>query len=237
VKPLTATDLTDREALALAYNGPGIATEVPVPDPTLGTWNRFPEPLGTTGTGLFEPLSAFMDRASTAPPQEWLIEGLLPCSGKVMVVAAPNAGKTWLALVAVKTAAALGRECFLVEEEGGLRALADRIRALGLHELPGINIAHLRGVSLDDQRMLANLHSALKAAAAPVLALDPLNSVWGGDENDTHAATKLRKKLDALCAVNPSALVMVLHHTSKAGERGDGPPAGRRVTSSTKGAR
>lgn len=195
---------------------------VPGSHPRAGKWEPVPGTAGNHGNRLFEPISAFMARAESAPPVEWLLDDLLPSAGKVMLVAAPNAGKTWLALIAVKTAAAAGRECFLVEEEGGMRALADRMRALGLPAFPSVQVAHLRGVSLDDRETLQGLRAVLSGAVAPVLVLDPLNSVWSGDENETHAATLLRRKLDELCAANPRALVMLLHHTSKAGERGEG---------------
>lgn len=186
-----------------------------------GVTGTFPERAGTPGTP-FETISDFLARADNAPPIEYLIEKLVPGSGKVMLYSAPNAGKTWLALLILKTAAALGRACFLVEEEGGLRALANRMRTLGLQDLAGINVAHLRGVSLDDRKMVKLLCGELASAEAPVLVLDPLNSVWGGDENDTHAATQLRQVLDTLVRANPRALIAVLHHTSKAGERGEG---------------
>lgn len=186
-----------------------------------GGTGTFRERSGTTGTP-FESIEAFLARADSAPPIEYLIEKLVPGSGKVMMYSAPNAGKTWLALLILKTAAALGRSCFLVEEEGGLRALANRMRTLGLQGLPTISVAHLRGVSLDDRKMVKLLCDELAATDAPVLVLDPLNSVWGGDENDTHAATQLRQVLDALARANPRALIAVLHHTSKAGERGEG---------------
>jgi hypothetical protein len=57
-----------------------------------------------------------------------------------------------------------------------------------------------------------------------VLILDPFSSLFLGDENDTGAVNQAKEHIQALASINPRALVVLLHHTSKAGERGDGPP-------------
>ena len=63
-----------------------------------------PERPGTTG-GLFESLADFLDRTAKLPPPSWLLEPLVPDAGRLFMVSAPNAGKTFLALVIAKAAA------------------------------------------------------------------------------------------------------------------------------------
>src|SRR4051812_4034193 len=79
-----------------------------------GTGNQFREPAGTGGTIRFEPLAAFLERADKAPPVDWLIPELVPNSGSLLMVAPPNAGKTWLALAIIKAAVAKDRPVFMV---------------------------------------------------------------------------------------------------------------------------
>lgn len=72
------------------------------------------------------------------PPARWLIGGVVPESGRRFVIAAPNAGKTWLALVIAKTAAALGRRVVAVLDEGSsvLSGWADVHRNLTHEQTP-----------------------------------------------------------------------------------------------------
>ncbi len=173
---------------------------------------------------LFEPLTAFMERASKQAEPSWLVDGLVPDTGRLFVVSAPNAGKTFMALVIAKTAAVAGRPVFLVLEEGGTRRTGDRFRNLAFDPALPVHVAHLRGVQLDDPSVIAQLQQLLKEHPAPVLVLDPFAAIFSGDENDTRAMNAARAHLDDLANVNPGALLCVLHHTSKAGERGDAGP-------------
>lgn len=172
---------------------------------------------------LFDRLADFRAKAQNAPAPEWLIEPLVLSSGSVFLVAPPNAGKTYLALVIAKTAAALGRKVFIVEEEGGIRAFSSRIDNLAFPADAPVFIAHQRGVKLDT-RMLKRLSDELAATEAPVLILDPLSALFEGDENDTREASALMRRVMALQRANPRLLLVLLHHSSKAGARGDNGP-------------
>lgn len=203
------------------------SAEVPVP--AMGPVNgnqRFPEPTGTVGTGLpglFENLASFLERTRDLPPLRWLIEGLVPDSGRLFIVAAPNAGKTFLALIIAKTAAAEQRPVYLVLEEGRPRSMFDRFSLLSFDSKAPIHIAHLKGVQLNDSRARAGLLKVLKTNEAPVLILDPFSSLFIGDENDTQAMNQAKGFLEEIARINSRALLVLLHHTSKAGERGDVP--------------
>jgi hypothetical protein len=197
---------------------------VPVPPIGEGTGNRFPEPPGTAGTDLFEPLAAFLERTKDLPPLSWLIEGVVPDSGNLLIVAAPGAGKTFLALVIAKTAAAANRPVFLVLEEGRPRSMFDRFTGLAFPPDAPVHIAHRRGIHLEDEAVRAQVANHLRTHETPVLILDPFSSLFLGDENDTGAVNNAKEQIQALATINPRALIALLHHTSKAGERGEGPP-------------
>lgn len=199
---------------------------VPVPPVGPRTGNRFPEPAGTTGTApaLFEPLGAFLERTKDLPPLSWLIDGVVPDSGNLLIVAAPGAGKTFLALVIAKTAAEMVRPVFIVLEEGRPRSIFDRLTSLAFRPDAPVYIAHRKGIHLEDGAVRAHIANHLRAHEAPVLILDPFSSLFLGDENDTGAVNQAKEHIQALATINPRALIVLLHHTSKAGERGDGPP-------------
>jgi hypothetical protein len=93
---------------------------------------------------LFEPLAVFLERAAKLPPPAWLLKDLVPDAGRIFIVAAPNAGKTFLAMVIGNTAAKAGRPVFMVLEEGGVRTTADRFRNLGFSPAAPVHVAHLR---------------------------------------------------------------------------------------------
>jgi hypothetical protein len=199
----------------------GAAVPVPPVGPSAG--NQFPEPPGTAGTALFEPLAAFLERTKDLPPLSWLIDGVVPDSGNLLIVAAPGAGKTFLALVIAKTAAAANRPVYLVLEEGRPRSMFDRFTALAFPPEAPVHIAHRRGVHLEDRPVREQIANHLRTHETPVLILDPFSSLFLGDENDTGAVNEAKEQIQALATINPRALIALLHHTSKAGERGEGP--------------
>ena len=198
---------------------------VPVPPPHPEAGNRYPEPSGTVGTGgsLFETLSVFMERTRNLPPLSWLIEGMVPDSGNLLVVSAPGVGKTFLALLIARKAAEAGRRSLLVIEEGRPRSLFDRFSALAFPPGAPVFIAHRKGVLLESAKIHAQIAESLSTSEAPVLVLDPFSSLFHGDENDTGAVNQAKEQIQRLATINPRALLVLLHHTSKAGERGDGP--------------
>jgi hypothetical protein len=72
---------------------------------------------------------------------------------KLLIVAPPNAGKTWLALTIARFALERGESVLFVEEEGTTKGLAQRIEALRLSG--PLFVSHSQGSRLDD-RMVAS---------------------------------------------------------------------------------
>ncbi len=228
-EPKDATDLTAREFEdAVANRKPmrrtrrtaSDAAEVPVPVLGVGTGNQFPEPAGTNGNrweGVFEPLETFLSRVQNEPEPAWLIPDLLPDRGKVFIVAEPSAGKTWLALLACKSASSDSRDVFLVEEEGSGRGLGWRLKALNM--AGRVHIAHAKSVLIDDSACRAELVKRIREAVRPVVVFDPFTSLHSGNENDTEHSNAVRRHLTEVANANPDSLVIVCHHTSKNLER------------------
>ncbi len=179
--------------------------------------------LGNPVPPRFESLAAFLERTKDLPDLSWLIEEVVPDSGNLLVVAAPGVGKTFLAFVIAKTAAEAGRPVFMVLEEGRPRSIYGRFTDLRFPPDAPVYIAHRTGMRLDDKAVREELAEHLRDHEAPVLILDPFSSLFLGDENDTRAVNQAKEHIQALASLNPRALVVLLHHTSKAGERGDGP--------------
>ena len=214
-----AASLPDEEVLQAVRTR---RNPVPVPPVDPGTGNPSPEARGSIGP-LFEPLAIFLERTRDLPPLAWLIEGMVPDSGNLLIVSAPGVGKTFLALTIAKKAMEAGRHSLLVIEEGRPRSMFDRFIALAFPPGAPVSIAHRKGVQFEDEAILAQLAEALRAHEAPVLILDPFSSLFHGDENDTGAVNRAKEHVQRLATVNPRALVVLLHHTSKSGERGEGP--------------
>lgn len=190
------------------------------------------EPPRSENRPLFESLAQLLERARNLPPVESLIPDFVPAVGSVLVIGPPNSGKTWLMLLIAKLAAEAGREVFVVEEEGSLKAFGSRLEALALPPESRIYIAYQRGVLLSDKPTFRDLLKAVKSAKRPVLLLDPLCSLYVGDENSTEEASAFRHRLEQLQRANPALLLVLLHHTSRHGAKGDGSPlyAGRGST-------
>lgn len=171
----------------------------------------------------FEALADFLKRAASEPPVEFLLEGLVPDRGRVLVVAEPSAGKTWLALVVAKAARVAGRPVWFIEEEGSAGKLLERFAGLGFDpDDRELFISHLRDVKIDHKPTRDALVAVVREFNKPVIIIDPLTSAWSGDENDTRSANELRGHLDDLAKANPGVLLLVLHHTSKNASNGEG---------------
>jgi hypothetical protein len=156
------------------------------------------------------------------PPPRWLYMDLVPAESVTVVMAAPNAGKTFfgmdvVAQVAAKAAVAGVRVC-IVEEEGTGAALQWRLsRALASVGMSGselIRVAWNTGRSLRNKADLASLGKDCKGAE--LIMLDSLSALAGGiNENDSEEMAQIAEAIHVLKTFTGSA-IMVLHHMTKA---------------------
>ncbi|MFT3836399.1 MAG: AAA family ATPase [Myxococcaceae bacterium] len=188
-----------------------------------GTSTGTTRPAAHAGTTLaFETLATFLARAEVVTDAVWVWDHLVPGVGRVLIVGAPNAGKTFFVLVVARMAAAAGRVVYLVLEEGSIKALAKRFVDLGFDAGAAIHVLHQTGFRLFEHT--GALVERLRAGAdgpAPVIVIDPFSAVFTGDENDTEEMSAARGQLERIQRADPRALLIVPHHTSKAGEKGE----------------
>lgn len=160
--------------------------------------------------------------AKTFPPPRWLYLDLVPAESVTVVMAAPNAGKTFfgmdvVAQVAARAAVAGVRVC-IVEEEGTGAALQWRLsRALASVGMSGselIRVAWNTGRSLRNKADLASLGANCKGAE--LIMLDSLSALAGGiNENDSEEMAQIAEAIHILKTYTGAA-IMVLHHMTKA---------------------
>lgn len=79
---------------------------------------------------------------------------------------------------------------------------------------------HAQGGRLGDREWFRWLQAQLSELRPRVLVLDPFASMFDGNENETGDVNSATRTLDDLCRPFPDLLLVLLHHTSKAGATG-----------------
>ena len=181
------------------------------------------EPWERNESWPYVPWAEFEAQAESDPEPSWLIQNFIPSSGVVLMVSAPNAGKTWLTLAAIKAALGAKRDVFFAEDEGSRKDFVKRARAMGLAKdaLAQLHVAHQSGCLLTDDRYIERMVKFATGCPAPVFPFDPLAAFFLGDE-DTETAKMVTHRINVIRRANANALFLVLHHTSKNGEAGNG---------------
>ena len=190
------------------------------------------------GTGRrFDSLDAFIVRALSEPELTYLVPGLAPDRGRLLVVAPPNAGKTWLALAIAKAACGAGRKVFLIEEEGSRRKLGERLQSMAFPPESAFFVSHLGGLKIDDREDRQWLAQQLREADSPVIVLDPKGDIDLRDRchaearqgGRPHAVKVLAHVLEALGPGAVPAAAPVPALLEQAGVGHDQVVTGRRV--------
>lgn len=182
----------------------------------------------------------FMKRSGGQP--EWLVEGLIPSRGYVLLIGEPMVGKT--TFVAELIAALM--ECctkskdstFLGRSINGGRVLYAHLehdgtsfgtnfismlesRGVGRADL-GQNLRLVTEFALDDEDYVQQLRDRLDKEGVRVVIIDSLRRAVDGNENDSGDTSRWAKNVMQLTK-GAERLVIVLHHTGKsidAGARG-----------------
>lgn len=178
--------------------------------------------------------SEVMDDPDTLP---WLVRGVLPDAGLVVVAAEGGVGKGWLAL-SLAAAVASGHEKWLgqfpiersggviyVDGERGRQLMGPRLKDMGraMGSRPGVDLL-FRPRKLDAQWL-----SALVAKHRPALVIvDSLSRLLppGVKDTDNAAMTEVLGQLHDI-AERYACCILVIHHFRKRSEFGDNRPVAR----------
>lgn len=187
---------------------------------------------GSRPAKLFKILS--FKEVQARPEPKWLVHGVVPRGGLVMLYGPPNVGKTFLALdLAVAVASGqpwvgrettLGRVLYVVAEGvGGFQkrlTVVESTRRLTREDTERVHFidepVQLQAPA-EAQRLL---DTAREQIAEPVdlVILDTLSRCFvGGDENNAKEVSRLVQSADRI-GKETGATVLLVHHTTKAGD-------------------
>ena len=163
------------------------------------------------------------------PNVDWLVQGLIPRPGMVMLLGPPKAGKSFLALdianrisrgqdvlghkskpvpvlyIQMDTSEAIWRDRILCLEQSGYDTRSPRmLMAHPDQELRPLNVLTASGA--------AWIRDALHSSKAELVVLDVLREIHTGDENDS---TEMKKVFDELARLFAGRTVLFVHHTRK----------------------
>lgn len=164
------------------------------------------------------------------PQLEWLINGLIPKPGYMLLLGPPKVGKSFLAFdIAARVArgeSVMGyaspgpRRVLYLQMDTKEAAWTERLRKL--KEIGyDLNIPNLRLIHQDDmmlpllvttQKGQDFLKSVIKSETPDLVILDVLREIHQEDENDS---TGMKKVFDAMEPVFAKQSVLILHHTRK----------------------
>jgi AAA domain len=177
---------------------------------------------------------------------EWLVPGMIHRGGKGLIVAAPKAGKSMIALdLAVALASQqswLGQPCISRPVK---TAVVSREDGPGMTKRRVAQFAQARGVTMDsldawlrfntyEQKGSFSIQSDadldeairwIKQEQIGFCIFDVLNILHGADENSNTAMTQVMKRFDSIRAATGVDLA-IIHHDAKNAESGNKKPRG-----------
>lgn len=164
------------------------------------------------------------------PQLEWLISGLIPKPGYMLLLGPPKVGKSFLAFDIAKRIAkgepVMGYSCpapkrvLYLQMDTKEAAWTERLRKMKDIGYD-LNVPNLRLVHQDDmllpllvttQKGQDFLRSVIKTEAPDLVILDVLRELHQEDENDS---TGMKKVFDAMEPIFTRQSVIILHHTRK----------------------
>lgn len=177
---------------------------------------------------LGTPVSTLLARE--IPEPAWLIFPHLQEKAVALLAGPPGAGKTLLAIDWCAQCVASGKKVFIAENEGGERALQERLRracwAAGLVELPE-HFRYVRNYGLP----IAEVHRAREFGKSlegyDLILLDSLGSFWPGmNENDPEHMSLAAEGLKLICESSGATTIGIGHTVKTAWKPGEKPSLG-----------
>lgn len=186
----------------------------------------------TPGESVFESLPALLARAASRSEPHWLIDGLIPGDGSVLLHGQPREGKSLMALgalIAVTTGTpAFGLErlqvknaapALYVTEEDGWYRVAQRFDALltgaGITRPPALlHVAAGKGVSLDDPKHQSGIIGAVQREGHRLVVFDPLRSLTESADQGPRELRPFAQFLRRLIR-ETDCVPLIVHHDQK----------------------
>jgi len=162
-----------------------------------------------------------------AEPITWLVDGLIPAQGLVVLAGKAGAGKSFLSLT-LAHAVANGESSFLgalpVVEKGPVLIIdnenypglyKDRVKALGFSSLEGIDVINLQDLAIDRASDVERLAQLIREKGYRLVVLDSwTNLITRTDENKAHEVGPVLSRLRRISHENKCTF-MLIHHLRK----------------------
>lgn len=164
------------------------------------------------------------------PPNQWIVDGLIPSQSITILSGAPTSCKTWI-MLEIATCVAQGGDLFdhfpteqtgvlIIDEESGERLLQDRFHTLRtLKNLP------IYCLSMCGRKISASYVEEIikwcQENEVGLIMIDSLVRIHDGDENAARDIAKVFGLIRKFTAANLS--VLIAHHNRKSNSRDIGP--------------
>lgn len=161
------------------------------------------------------------------PEEEWIIDKVVPQSGFVMFVGEAGAGKSYIALDAIKaiTSQTLFLDHFeiktpgsvlVIDMENGLRRLQKRMKGMEFTQTDNIyflKYPELFGLLEDNLKFMESISNLITAKNITMVVLDSfVDFIESGSENTAEDTNRIFK---AFRSIAPEIAYFVLHHDTK----------------------
>jgi hypothetical protein len=170
------------------------------------------------------------------PPAEttWLIEGVLPTGGRLLVTGAPKVGKSiWIQNLVLSLATGVPflrrfkvdhpTRVLLLDRELSRRSLFDRFMAL-IEDRPGFKAGlpnllpdHDHNLKLDQKGALETLVQLVEQNGVEVIVFDTAYKFFSGDMESSSAVAKAFDVLDQLIKRTGVSVILTHHHRKGSG--------------------
>jgi predicted transcriptional regulator len=166
--------------------------------------------------------------------RRWIINGLLSPGDKAMIWGPPKAYKTWMTLDLVRAltrqtpflkrgewVADKPHKVLLVEEEGNIDGLMERVSRLNLEDDDPFMLIHKQGVAFTNPDSISYLVSICREYEIDVLILDPLQRMIPGvNENDSAETGVVWDEITRMQRLCEDLAVVIVHHANKSDTSG-----------------
>jgi len=156
--------------------------------------------------------------------REFLIDGLLPSQGIIILSGNPGCGKSWLAIEIARVISSASSSLFnkfeakdgsvlYIDEESNIQEMQRRWKALGADILSFTDFTFLRGFKIDNREEREKLLDFVSHKKYCLVIFDSLRDIHSKNENDSQQAQELIDYFREL--IKMGSTVLILHHNRK----------------------